>query len=288
MSAVLSATKETTGRGPKEALNMTATTMNTPAMMNAAAANWKDYAPYTPQEIVAHLQGNLDIGLRWNGLFRCFEVKFPSGEDAGRWLPASPLPRWQNDDVHRRLREKLAASPRRRTLGTWRGYDAMLRRVRLCRELEHRPLIESPPVMEVDCATGSDRLAAHIAAFRKAYRTTLPNLPPLLTVPHGGPLMPSKWERYQEHVFDVRALDGMSPADLGRLWSKSCQRGERVVVMVGTPTERQAGSGYLSVADELPDPEAAWQDAQRHLDRDRKQGITGAGRLDANGAHPER
>ena len=35
------------------------------------------FAPYSIREIVRHLRDNLDIDLRWNGLFLCFEVRLP-------------------------------------------------------------------------------------------------------------------------------------------------------------------------------------------------------------------
>jgi len=212
-------------------------------------------------EIINHLRDHLGVGIRWNGLFLCFEIAFSYGNDEGQWLPASPD--WRGDPLHCRVRHMLGKAACRRSLGTYQGYDAMLQRLRASRETQRHPLDHLPFVYGMEPACGPDSLVAHTAALHKAYRP-LPRHLPLLTIPHEYPLMPAKWAHLQDYVFDLQPLSEACSYRLGNLWRRSGERGQRTVVMVGTPTIEQERSVILSIA-RPPDPEMAWQEAAESL-----------------------
>ena len=217
--------------------------------------------------VIAHLGENLGVNIRWNGLFLCFEIRFP--QDGDRWLPASP--EWRYDDVHRQLRDLINSHPERRSLGTWKGYDQMLRQLRSHRETQYHPLSDLPSVTG-DMPQDRSSLVAHMAAIRKTYR--LPSEVPyqrLLTIPHEMPLMPTKWAHLERYAFDFRLLRDVPASWVEVVWRQSNAPGRRVVVLVGTPTRAQLRRGFLCVA-EPPDPETAWQEVAKPLGL--QQGLT--------------
>ena len=104
---------------------------------------------------------------------------------------------------------------------------------------------------------------AHIAALQKVTLSS-PPAQPLLAIIHDDRLVPAKWVDLRSHVFDVQPLAGLTSPRLRSLRLQSNQRRERVIVLVGTPTESQAKDGHLHVAGP-PCPETAWQEAAWYL-----------------------
>ena len=176
-----------------------------------------DYIPDT-RTIVAHLRDHLGVGIRWNGLFLCFEIAFSCGNDEGQWLPASPD--WRGDPIHCRLRHMLGKTNCRRSLGTYQGYDAMLQLLRASRETQCHPLDHLPFAYGMEPVAGSDSLVAHTAALHKAYRP-MPRHLPLLAIPHEYPLMPAKWAHLRDYVFNLQPLSETCSYRLGNLWRRS-------------------------------------------------------------------
>ena len=214
------------------------------------------FAPYGIREIVHHLRDNLDVDLRWNGLFLCFEARLPY--TGGDWIPASP--NWQRDPIHQQVRDIINSHPRRRILGTWKGYDAMLRQIRRCPETQYHPLDD---LAALAGAPGSfqAQLSAHITAVQKAYRSPYDcNHQRVLTIRHPMPLMPARWAHLESYVFHLQPITSVPPVWMNSVWRRSNLPGKRVIVLVGTPTLAQERSGYLAVQ-EPPDPEMAWQEA---------------------------
>ena len=249
-----------------------------------------DYVP-SNREVLAHFRGNLGVDMRWNILFRIlrcpFSMMFSEGENSGIWLPA--IANWRDDDRnHGRLLGLIHQHPLHRFLGTGPAYDAVLRQMRGDPETRRTP--RPPEKFELvplvgEASSDPGQLVAHIAALQKVSLSSPPFQPLLghgagVGLRHsprpgavgGPPRLGSsppasrcwQWADLLSYVFDLQPLAGLTSPRLRSLRLQSNRRRERVVVLVGTPTEGQAKDGHLHIAG-LPCPETAWQEAAWYL-----------------------
>ena len=103
-----------------------------------------DFVPGN-REVIAHFRANLGVNMRWNILFRIFEMMFSEGENSGIWVPA--IANWREDENHGRLLGLIHQHPSHRFLGTGPAYDAVLRQMRGDPETRHDPLTELVPLV---------------------------------------------------------------------------------------------------------------------------------------------
>ena len=202
----------------------------------------------------------LGIIIRWNVLFRCYEIRLP---DAGGWLPASQD--WKRDDVHAKVRWSVNQHPEFRHHAADLAYGNALELVhRTSESAGYSPLDDLTPLPRGHAVTPPHALVAHITALQKVEGACPPPEQPLLVLPESTPLMPAAWADLERFAFDVRSTRGVTKRELESLYRCSNAPDRRPVVLVGPLKPALVKSGLVRVEEGF-DPEWAFQEADWYL-----------------------